>query len=76
MEEMKVTGIMSASQLKALSNSATEKIAVATGFQSGTLVAVIFVVLGLCLSFALRLGDKKLSLPSDLRLENEQISNS
>ena len=68
-------GIMSAAQLKALSNSATEQVAVATGFQSATLAAAIFVLLGLCLSFALRLGNKKLSLPSDLKLENEGVRN-
>lgn len=68
-------GIMSASQLKALNNSVPEQIAVATGFRSATLVAVIFVLGGLCLSFALGLGNKKLSLPSDLGLVNEEISN-
>ncbi len=64
-------GIMSASQLKALNNSAPEQIAVATGFRSATLVAVLFVLAGLCLSFALRLGNKKLHSQSDLILENE-----
>ncbi|MBE6090930.1 MAG: multidrug efflux MFS transporter [Clostridium beijerinckii] len=52
-------GIMSASELKALSNSVPEQAAIATGFQSGTLVAVIFVIIGLGLSFTLKLGDKK-----------------
>lgn len=52
-------GIMSASQLKSLSNSVPEQAAVATGFQSGTLAAVIFVLIGLCLSFFLRLENKK-----------------
>ena len=65
-------GIMSAAQLKA-NNSATEQVAVATGFQSGASVAVIFVLVGLCLSFTLRLDKKKCS-PSDLRLENEEVS--
>ena len=67
-------GIMSAAQLKALNNSATEQVAVATGFQSGVSVAVIFVIVGLCLSFTLRLGKKKKCSPSDLRLENEEVS--
>lgn len=52
-------GIMSASQLKALSNLVSEQTAIATGFQSGASVAVIFVLIGLGLSFALRLGNKK-----------------
>jgi DHA2 family lincomycin resistance protein-like MFS transporter len=51
-------GIMSASQLKALNNSVSEQVAVATGFRSATFVAVGFVFVGLCLSFALRLGKK------------------
>lgn len=51
-------GIMSASQLRALSNAAPEQVAVATGFKSATLVAVGFVLVGLCLSFALRIGKK------------------
>jgi DHA2 family lincomycin resistance protein-like MFS transporter len=67
-------GIMSASQLKALNNSVPQQIAVATGFRSAALVAVIFVLLGLCLSFALRLGNKKLSLSCDLKLGNEEVS--
>ncbi|MCB2353825.1 DHA2 family efflux MFS transporter permease subunit [Clostridium estertheticum] len=67
-------GIMSASQLKALNNSATEQIAVATGFQSSATVAVIFVLVGLCLSFALRFGNKNSCSTSDLSLENEKVS--
>jgi len=59
-------GIMSSSQLKALNNSVSEAIAVATGFRSATLVMVIFVLVGLCLSLTLRFGNKKLSLSSDL----------
>ena len=69
-------GIMSAAQLKALNNSATEQVAVATGFQSGTSVAVIFVILGLCLSLTLRFGNKKLCLSSDLQLESKEVGNS
>ena len=57
---------MSSSQLKALNNSVSEAIAVATGFRSATLVMVIFVLVGLCLSLTLRFGNKKLSLSSDL----------
>jgi DHA2 family lincomycin resistance protein-like MFS transporter len=68
-------GIMSASQVKALNNSVPEQIAVATGFRSATLVAVMFVLVGLCLSIALGFGNKKLSLPSDLGLVNEEVSN-
>ena len=52
-------GIMSSSELKALSNSASEQTAVATGFSTATLVAVGFVFAGLCLSFYLRVGNKK-----------------
>jgi DHA2 family lincomycin resistance protein-like MFS transporter len=52
-------GVMSATQLKALSNSVPEQVAVATGFKAATLVAVGFVFIGLCLSFALRLGKKR-----------------
>lgn len=63
-------GIMSASQLKALNNYAPQEMAVATGFGSAVLVVVIFVLVGLCLSFTLGLGNKKLGLSSDLRLEN------
>jgi len=49
---------MLASQIKVLNNSVTPQVAVDTGFRSATLVLVIFVLVGLCLSFALRLGDK------------------
>lgn len=52
-------GIMSASQLKALNNFVPEQVAVATGFRVATLVAVGFVFVGFCLSFALRLGKKQ-----------------
>lgn len=52
-------GIMSASQLRALSNSVPAQVAVATGFKEATLVAVGFVFVGLCLSFVLRLGKKQ-----------------
>jgi len=47
-------GIMSASQIKALNNSVNPQVAVAIGFRAATLVLVIFVLAGLCLSFALR----------------------
>ena len=65
---------MSASQLKALNNSAPEQIAVATGFQSSATLAVIFVLAGLCLSFALRFGNKNSCSISDLSLESEKVS--
>lgn len=52
-------GIMSASQLKALNNSVPEQVAVTTGFRAATLVAVGFVFVGFCLSFALRLGKRQ-----------------
>ena len=68
-------GIMSASQLKALNNSAPEQIAVATGFRSGAIVAVIFVLVGLCLSFNLGFGNKKLDLSSELELGSEEVNN-
>lgn len=51
-------GIMSASQLRAIGNSVSEQMAVAYGFKVATLVAVGFVFVGLCVSFALRLGRK------------------
>lgn len=53
-------GIMSAAQLKELNHSAAPDIAIATGFRSGVSVMLIFILVGLCLSFALRLGNKKL----------------
>ena len=64
-------GIMSAAQLKAINNSATEQIAVATGFQAGASVAVIFVIVGLCLSFTLRLDKKKKCSAPNLKLVND-----
>jgi DHA2 family lincomycin resistance protein-like MFS transporter len=67
-------GIMSASQLKALNNSALPQVAIATGFKSSASVLVIFVLAGLCLSFALSLGNKNSSSSSDLRLKNEKVS--
>ncbi|BCN31776.1 DHA2 family efflux MFS transporter permease subunit [Anaeromicropila herbilytica] len=51
--------IMSASQLRALKTSASESVAVATGFQSGTFAAVIFVIIGFCITFLLRYLLKK-----------------
>jgi DHA2 family lincomycin resistance protein-like MFS transporter len=53
-------GIMSASQLKALSNNVSEQVAVATGFSSATLALSIVVLIGLCLS--LILGNKKVQI--------------
>ncbi|MBU3178360.1 DHA2 family efflux MFS transporter permease subunit [Clostridium estertheticum] len=47
-------GIMSASQLKALSNQATAQVASATGFSTATLALSGFVLIGFCLSIALR----------------------
>ena len=65
---------MSASQLKALNNSVSPQIAIATGFKSSASVLVIFVLAGLCLSFALRLGNKNSCSSSNSDLENEQVS--
>jgi len=67
-------GIMSASQLKALNNSVSPQIAIATGFKSSASVLVIFVLAGLCLSFALRLGNKNSFSSSNSSLENEKVS--
>lgn len=63
-------GIMSVSQLKALSNNVPEQAAVATGFSSATLALSIVVLLGLCLS--LILGNKKIQMTgSDDSFEDE-----
>ncbi|MCB2291792.1 hypothetical protein LGK97_18940 [Clostridium sp. CS001] len=63
-------GIMSASQLKALSNNVPEQAAVATGFSSATLALSIVVLIGLCLS--LILGNKKVQITgSDNSFEDE-----
>ena len=64
-------GIMSAAQVKAINNSATEQIAVANGFQAGASVAVMFVIVGLCLSFTLRLDKKKKCSAPNLKLVND-----
>ncbi|WP_242951271.1 hypothetical protein [Clostridium kluyveri] len=53
---------MSASQLKALNNSASQEVALTTGFGVASLVLVILVLVGLCLSFTLRFENKNLSL--------------
>jgi DHA2 family lincomycin resistance protein-like MFS transporter len=53
-------GIMSAAQLEELNHSAAPDIAIATGFRSGVSVMLIFILVGLCLSFALRVGNKRL----------------
>jgi len=59
-------GIMSASQLKALSNQAPERVAVATGFSSATLALSGFVLIGLCLSIALSFANKnKMKMKSE-----------
>ena len=68
-------GIMSASQLKALRNSFPEQVAIATGFRSGALVSVIFVVIGLCLSVALGIINKKDYLYSKFKLRKEEVNN-
>ena len=47
-------GIMSASQLKALNNAASQEVAIATGFSTATLVLAVFVFVAFCLSFALK----------------------
>ena len=64
-------GIMSATQIKALSNHATVQVANATGFSSATLALSGFVLIGLCLSFTLSLGNKKVQIAeSDASLED------
>lgn len=55
-------GIMSASQQKALNNLASQQAAVAAGFSTATLALVGVVLIGLCLSFTLSLGNKKFTL--------------
>jgi drug resistance transporter, EmrB/QacA subfamily len=62
-------GIMSASQLKALSNQATAQVATATGFSSATLALSGFVLIGLCLSFALRLENK-----INMKMKSEKVA--
>jgi DHA2 family lincomycin resistance protein-like MFS transporter len=52
-------GIMSASQLKALSNKAAAQVAAAAGFSSAALALSGVVLIGLCLSFALGSGSKQ-----------------
>lgn len=49
-------GIMSASELKALNNGAAGNVANAAGFRSALMVMLIFILVGLCLSFLLRSG--------------------
>lgn len=51
-------GIMSASQQKALDNLASEQAAVAAGFSAAVLALAGFVLVGLCLSFALKFENK------------------
>jgi DHA2 family lincomycin resistance protein-like MFS transporter len=64
-------GIMSATQLKALSNQATEQVANATGFSTATLALSGFVLIGLFLSFTLSLVNKKVQLTdSEASLED------
>lgn len=53
-------GIMSAAQLKAMNDLASEKIAVATGFRSATSVSAAIVLVGLCLSFTLRFNKNRI----------------
>lgn len=59
---------MSASQLKALSNQATEQAAASIGFNSAGLAISVFVLVGLCLSLVLSFVNKK---RSDAFLEND-----
>ena len=54
-------GIMSASQLKALNNAASEEMAVSVGFNSSTAVLCGFVLIGLILSLSLSFIDKRSS---------------
>lgn len=58
-------GIMSASQLKALSNGVQETAAVSTGFNSSGLILSAFVLVGLILSIALAFIKNKRPVPSE-----------
>ena len=62
-------GIMSASQLKALSKQVSGQAAAATGFNSATLVLCIFVLAGLILSLILSVVDK-----NDSKLSNPECA--
>ena len=66
-------GIMSAKQLKALSNQATEQVATAIGFSSATLALSGFVLIGLILSLSLAFVKKKPSLSSDVQTANAEV---
>lgn len=66
-------GIMSAKQLKALSNQATEQVATAIGFSSATLALSGFVLIGLILSLCLAFVKKKPSLSSDVQTANAEM---
>jgi DHA2 family lincomycin resistance protein-like MFS transporter len=59
-------GIMSASQLKALSISGIQEVAAAIGFRAASSAMLIFVLVGLLLSFSLKLENKKLLYDSKL----------
>jgi len=64
-------GIMSASQLKALSNHVSKQAAVATGFSAATLALSGVVLIGVILSLVLSFINKNSSLSSD---EDEDVA--
>lgn len=64
--------IMSSSESRALNNAASPESAAAAGFTSALTVMLIFILVGFCLSFALRLGQKKkVTLTDELELSDE-----
>jgi DHA2 family lincomycin resistance protein-like MFS transporter len=60
-------GIMSASQLSALNNAASQEVAVAKGFSSATLVLAVFVFVAFCLSFTLKFDKNKIPSAPDMK---------
>ena len=66
-------GIMSATQLKALSNQVQEQTAAATGFSSATLILSGFVLVGLVLSMGLTFIKNKRPVSSDEKVVNAKV---
>jgi DHA2 family lincomycin resistance protein-like MFS transporter len=66
-------GIMSATQLKALSNQVQEQVAVATGFNSAGLVLSGFVLVGLILSVVLTFIKNKRPVSSAAEVVNAEV---
>ncbi|MBC3805324.1 hypothetical protein GH808_12945 [Acetobacterium fimetarium] len=63
---------MTASQLKALNNAASQEVAIATGFSSATLVLAVFVFVAFCLSFVLNFDKHK--IPSALDIKAAKVN--